>query len=76
MFTPTVEVADHEHFISFMLFAIAKLAFLLSRRTKARHERDIGTWLMAKGMRTVFELTSGLHNLSCRHPHLLLYQAI
>ncbi len=64
-----MEVADHEHVISFILFAIDELAFLTSRRTKVHRKMGDGSI----GMRTIFELTSGLR---CRHPDLLLYQAI
>ncbi len=70
--TQGMEVADYEHFISFILFAIPKLAFLISRRTKVRRNMGEGSIRM----RTVFELTSGLHILSCRHPDQFLYQAI
>jgi hypothetical protein len=55
-----------------MLFAIAELAFLTSRRTKV--QRGMGARLTE--MRTFIDLTIDFHNLSCRHPYLLLYQAI
>lgn len=31
---------------------------------------------LLEGMRTFFDLTINFHYLSCRHPYLLLYQAI
>jgi hypothetical protein len=69
-----MELTDHEQFISFMLLAIAKLAFLTSRWTKVQRGMPVGARLA--GMRTFIDLTIDLHKLGCRHPYLLLYQAI
>ncbi len=67
-----MEVADHEHFISSTLFAMAMLALLASKQTMV--QRKVSDW--SERLRTVFVLNSGLHSLSYGHPDLHLYQAI
>ena len=67
-----MEVADHEHVISSILFAIATLAFLASRQTMV--ERKVDDW--SEERRTIFVLNSSLHSLNYGHPDLFLYQVI
>ena len=67
-----MEAGNYEPVIEFISVDVVTLAFSTSRRTMVH--RNIGTW--SRQMLTVFELTSGLHNLSCRHLYHLLNQAI
>jgi hypothetical protein len=81
-----MEEADHEHFISSMLFAIsfvlfatspmlpaiATLAFAESGWTTV--QRKVGNW--TRGLRTLFVLNRHLPSLSYDHPDFLVYQTI
>ena len=65
-------MADHEHFISSRLIAIARLALLASGWTMV--QRQVRN--LSDGLRTISVFSSGLQNLSYGHPDLLLYQAV
>jgi hypothetical protein len=81
-----MEDADHEHFISSMLFAISSVfseispillviaTFAFAESAWATVQRKERNWM--RGLRTLFVLNRHLPNLSYDHPDLLVYQII
>jgi hypothetical protein len=81
-----MEAADHEHFISSMLFSISPVFFIISPMFPAiatlafaesawtTVQREVGNYIGA--LRTLFVLNRHLPNLSYDHPDLLVYQTI